>query len=233
MNHQILLANTNKNLSPSNRQQHLSFLGKLHILLEEVETKTNQTNIVSWQPHGRCFRVHNTKEFVEKVMPHYFPQMTKWSSFYRQLNFYGFSRLTGQGPDKNGYYHKLFLRGKPHLCDYVIGTWKKGPKVRAKANANLEPNFYSMPQITTDDTTTTMNDDDIMMPPMTELKPQLTYDLSDWNLTIPNRDSSWGEFIGDIMGDSSDDLKHVIRRSFSDGYCGSNSKRIIERSRTV
>jgi hypothetical protein len=45
-----------------------SFPYKLHYMLTELETD-GMDDIVSWQPHGRCFLVHNQKAFVEQVLP--------------------------------------------------------------------------------------------------------------------------------------------------------------------
>lgn len=118
------------------------FPWKLHDMLETIE-EDGYANIVSWQPHGRCFVVHNPTKFVQTVMPIYFNQ-TKFASFQRQLNLYGFSRLT-TGRDRGGYYHESFLRGKRHLCQNMIRLKVKGTKVRRALEPALEPQFYSMP----------------------------------------------------------------------------------------
>ncbi len=114
---------------------------KLHMLLEENE----YSDIISWQPHGRCFLLHDPKEFLEVVMPRSFKQ-TKLTSFQRQLNLYGFSRLTS-GPDKGGYYHELFLRGKRQLCTRMIRMRIKGTRTKAASDPESEPNFYDMPPV--------------------------------------------------------------------------------------
>ena len=57
-----------------------------------------------WMPHGRCFVVKDPTEFVKEYMPTYFNQH-KFASFQRQINLYGFKRLTGNTPDKGAYYH--------------------------------------------------------------------------------------------------------------------------------
>jgi hypothetical protein len=44
-----------------------SFPVKLHYMLSELETD-GMDDIVSWQPHGRCFLVHKPQEFVDKVL---------------------------------------------------------------------------------------------------------------------------------------------------------------------
>ena len=120
---------------------------KLHEMLDKIESD-GLANVVSWANHGRCFCVHKPKEFVNHVMPHYFKQ-TKMASFQRQLNLYGFSRLTG-GPDKGGYYHELFLRGKVSLAYEIHRQRVKGTGVRLPTNPDNEPNFYALPLVTKD-----------------------------------------------------------------------------------
>ena len=85
------------------------FPAKLHQELEEMEKNGNE-NIMGWMPHGRSFMVKGPKEFVKDYMPTYFNQH-KLASFQRQLNLYGFKRLTGEGPDRGSYYH-----GKSSFC---------------------------------------------------------------------------------------------------------------------
>jgi hypothetical protein len=51
----------------------------LHHMLDEAE-KNRFNDIVSWQPHGRAFHVHQPDRFVKEVMPNYF-RHTRFSSF--------------------------------------------------------------------------------------------------------------------------------------------------------
>jgi hypothetical protein len=102
-------------------------------------------DIVSWQPHGRCFVVHKPKEFVSRVMPTYFRQ-SKLTSFQRQLNLYGFARIT-TGRDRGGYYHERFLRHKLFLCQNMSRIRIKGTGIKGKASPETEPDFYSMPWV--------------------------------------------------------------------------------------
>lgn len=115
---------------------------RLHKLLSMVETE-GLSSIISWQVHGRAFKMHKPKEFVEKLMPIHFHQ-TKMASFRRQLNLYGFLRIT-QGRDKGAYYHEFFLRGMNFLSSKCIRQRVKGTMVKAVSNPGTEPDFYSMP----------------------------------------------------------------------------------------
>jgi len=122
----------------------VAFPLKLHSVLDQVEAD-GLAHVVSWQGHGRAFLIHNPKEFVDHVMPRYFRQ-SKLTSFQRQLNLYGFARLT-RGPDAGGYYHELFLRGKDFLCKKMTRTKVKGTMFKAASSPEQEPDFYSMPPV--------------------------------------------------------------------------------------
>jgi hypothetical protein len=119
----------------------VSFPLKLHQVLDQVEAD-GLSHVVSWQPHGRCFVIHQPKEFTDHIMPHYFRQ-TKLTSFQRQLNLYGFQRLT-RGSDSGGYYHERFLRGKEFLCKHMVRTKVKGTKFKAASSPDQEPDLYKM-----------------------------------------------------------------------------------------
>lgn len=119
----------------------IPFPEKLFTMLSEAEER-GFDHIVSWQPHGRCFIVHKPSLFVETIMPQYFRQ-TKMTSFQRQLNLYDFNRFS-RGRDRSGYYHELFLRGKPDLCKRIMRVRVKGGGPKANIDPNLEPDFYKM-----------------------------------------------------------------------------------------
>jgi len=54
---------------------------KLHRILSNPE----YSDIVSWLPHGRSWRVLRSKDFEEKVIPLYF-RHSKYASFMRQVS---------------------------------------------------------------------------------------------------------------------------------------------------
>jgi len=79
---------------------------------------------------------------VKQILPCWFRQ-SKVSSFQRQLNLYGFHRLT-TGKDKGAYYHELFLRGMLNLSYFMKRTKIKGTRKRQPSKPEAEPNFYLM-----------------------------------------------------------------------------------------
>lgn len=97
-------------------KKNVSFPLKLHTMLDDSSRQGLQ-GIVAWEMDGTAFKVHNTDEFVRQVMPQYFNQ-TKYKSFQRQLNLYGFTRIT-KGPDKGCYLHDLFTRDSIDGCKTI------------------------------------------------------------------------------------------------------------------
>jgi len=95
----------------------LSFPCKMHALLNDAESQ-GFDHIISWQVTGKSFKIHRPQEFVETVLKQYFSQ-SRLKSFQRQLNIYGFKKVA-MGPQKGGYQHKLFCRGKPELCRNIV-----------------------------------------------------------------------------------------------------------------
>jgi len=114
---------------------------KLQIILKILEEEGNDC-IMSWLPHGRAFVIHNSSRFEQEVVKRFFKH-SQVSSFRRQLNLYGFLRLSN-GRDSGGYYHESFLRGKPLFSLRMIRTKVKGTKIRASSSPADEPRFYGM-----------------------------------------------------------------------------------------
>jgi len=117
---------------------------KLYMILDDIESR-GQCDIITWSTHGRSFYVRNTDSFVRKILPVYFKKC-KISSFFRQLNLYGFERIT-VGFDTGAYYNEYFLRGKPFLTKNIDRLKVKGTKIRSASSPQDEPKFYSMPPL--------------------------------------------------------------------------------------
>jgi hypothetical protein len=103
-----------------------------------ILSRPDLAHIISWMPHGRSWKVHKPREFECKVIPTYF-EHSKFSSFIRQANGWGFRRMISKGPDRNSYYHELFLRGNPHLIKLMK---RPTSTTRPQGDAATEPDFY-------------------------------------------------------------------------------------------
>ncbi|KAL7545792.1 hypothetical protein ACHAWF_010857 [Thalassiosira exigua] len=119
---------THKRVSQSRGGNH-RFPFKLYELIEAVATST-ESSIVSWNPGGRSFTIHDTDQLMEQVVPRYFRQ-TKFRSFVspsrhtRQLNMWGFVNL-----HDGGWKHEHFIRGNPDALHSIvrIDALKKSPR---------------------------------------------------------------------------------------------------------
>lgn len=108
---------------------------KLHRLIEKSVSE-GYTNIVSWQSHGRSFRIHDTQNFLMHVVNRVFA-VTNIAFFVRQLGLYGFQKISQESnADCGTYFHELFLRGRPELCVAIVKR-----KKRSLINRNNEPDF--------------------------------------------------------------------------------------------
>jgi hypothetical protein len=115
-------------------------------MLEEMATVGDES-IVSWQPHGKAFRVHLPDVFARTVMPRYFKQ-TKYKSFLRQLQLYGFHRIR-KGMDAGAYFHSMFIRNKKSMslqmsCQKIKGKKSCKAVVHQYLYAAGDPYFYSL-----------------------------------------------------------------------------------------
>lgn len=119
--------------------QHDTYVLRIHDMLEDAESE-GHTHIVSWQEHGRAFKIHKPDEFYSTVLPQYFH--AKKGSFLRWLRAWGFVKHT-EGRDRGAYFHRYFVRGVTTL----IKRLSRVQMLEAMENW-LEPgelpNFYAM-----------------------------------------------------------------------------------------
>eukprot|EP00639_Heterosigma_akashiwo_P005561 CAMPEP_0194570134 /NCGR_PEP_ID=MMETSP0292-20121207/7568_1 /TAXON_ID=39354 /ORGANISM="Heterosigma akashiwo, Strain CCMP2393" /LENGTH=273 /DNA_ID=CAMNT_0039420517 /DNA_START=46 /DNA_END=867 /DNA_ORIENTATION=+ len=104
-----------------------AFARKLYEILE-VES----TDHIAWNDTGSAFNIVNMEVFTEQILTKYF-RHSKFLSFTRQLNLYGFRKVITCGPDEWAYEHKCFLRDRPDLLDFVRRTLAPASKGKVPA----------------------------------------------------------------------------------------------------
>lgn len=96
-----------------------NFPAKLFEILSDEEN----SDIISWMPHGRGWKVHDSKRFELEIIPKHF-KLTKFSSFTRQVNAWGFRKVSN-GVDKGCFYHEFFLKNHANLVAKISRPKKK------------------------------------------------------------------------------------------------------------
>lgn len=115
-------------------------LQKLPTKLSSILSNPEFSNIVTWMPHGRAWRILKPKLFISEVIPIYF-EHSNYNSFIKLVNSWGFRRMAS-GIDRGSYYHELFLRDMPHLHNRMR---RLTPIDKKKAvDPGKEPDFYDM-----------------------------------------------------------------------------------------
>jgi len=94
------------------------------VVLHQILSEPKFHDIITWLPHGRSFKVLDRDKFIDDVA-HEFFSFNKYRSFSRQLNLWGFSRIS-EGCDHGSYYHKYFHRGLPQLVYKIKRTLRCG-----------------------------------------------------------------------------------------------------------
>jgi hypothetical protein len=86
-----------------------------------------QTDVAlgGWSEDGETFTIRDPKRFATEVIPKYFKH-SNFSSFVRQLNFYGFHKLKNDSSVRCEtelswwqFRHEFFVRGQVHLLGQI------------------------------------------------------------------------------------------------------------------
>lgn len=80
---------------------NITFPMKLHQIL----SSPHFSNIISWLPHGRAWKILDQKVFQEQVLPLFF-KTGCYPTFCRQVNGWGFRRIS-DGRGAKSYYHEV------------------------------------------------------------------------------------------------------------------------------
>ncbi|KAK1739056.1 heat shock factor family protein, partial [Skeletonema marinoi] len=91
------------------------------------------SSCISWTADGSAFIIHDKDVMMDNIAPMFFNQ-TKFRSFTRQLNIWGFVRTD----TLDGWRHNHFLRGRPHLLNEIERTQVKSSEKKSFSIAKAE-----------------------------------------------------------------------------------------------
>ncbi|CAO1420763.1 unnamed protein product [Diamesa serratosioi] len=98
-----------------------AFLAKLWRLVEDPATN----NLISWTTDGRSFTIQNQAKFAKDLLPLNYKH-NNMASFIRQLNMYGFHKITSIDngglkfdKDEMEFSHPYFQKGHPYLLEHI------------------------------------------------------------------------------------------------------------------
>lgn len=118
---------TARSKATSSKKKKENFPFVLMHMLQTIEMEEPElADIVSWNPDGTSFQIHDKTRFENEIQHRFFKQ-NSYSSFRRQLNIWGFKAIGDRKTKETTalYGHPMFLRDNPKLC-YAIA--RKGVK---------------------------------------------------------------------------------------------------------
>eukprot|EP00957_Ditylum_brightwellii_P012030 908669-Ditylum_brightwellii.AAC.1 len=97
----------------------------------EILSNEENSDIITWLDHGKGFVIIQKKRFVLEVMPKFFKQ-SKYTSFTRKLNRWGFTRVS-RGPEMGAYYHRMACQPSK----------SSSPTARKQSHQSMNPSIYA------------------------------------------------------------------------------------------
>lgn len=132
--------NTDDHSLESNSKTLNRFIAKTYHIINSDEPTA------IWVRDGKSFLIVDTKKFSETVLPKYFKH-SKFTSFVRQLNFYGFHKIRidpkalmlaneNIPSEENGgkivcFQHRYFQADQPKLLERIQRTTRQSPPIVA------------------------------------------------------------------------------------------------------
>lgn len=113
------------------KEEEMRFPEKLYKILSNEEL----ASILSWTSNGNAFTIHKGKKFIRDIIPMYF-DTSKWKSFQKQLNIYGFECTKDENRIAT-YRHRKFSQSQPQLVKEMKRE-KVWPRFRRKKSMQLK-----------------------------------------------------------------------------------------------
>jgi heat shock transcription factor 1 len=118
---------------PTHLQEN-AFLSKLWHMLVAPENY----DVICWDSEGTKFEIKRPEEMSEVVLPKYF-RHKKFSSFQRQLNYFGFKKV-GKGELGSFYSHSLFNRDQP---EDILKIRRRTNKKKSDKDSDMLSDYMS------------------------------------------------------------------------------------------
>jgi len=109
------------------------FVRKTWDLLADKEL----SNVVSWTRNGETFAILDSDNFAANVLPKYFKH-GNLCSFVRQLNTYGFKKVTIRDCNDLEFKHKLFHRDHEELLPHIVRRTAGSKEEETEGNVQEE-----------------------------------------------------------------------------------------------
>jgi len=90
--------------------------------------------IVCWTRNGEAFAILNADSFAATVLPCYFKH-SNMCSFVRQLNTYGFKKVTSRDCKEFEFKHKLFHRDHEDLLPHIVRRTSSSKEEESETDA--------------------------------------------------------------------------------------------------
>lgn len=133
----VLLAN----LSRGNNNE--TFPEILHAMIEDPCQEA-----IKWKVHGLSFIVQDREDLIQRILPKYFGQATKYTSFTRKLQRWNFRRIP-VGPNAGSWFNEKFARDTSKTALKEMKCVPRNTKKVLKNNKNTKSSKNGVTKMST------------------------------------------------------------------------------------
>jgi hypothetical protein len=110
----------------------------------EVLEDEHYQDIIAWSNSGRSVIIHRRNQFILEILPRNFNKTSKFSSFARKMNRWGFGVLS-RGPEAGAYFHPLFQKGG-HKLIAQMSCQSANTNSTSLSSTSLHTEYYRLTQ---------------------------------------------------------------------------------------